>query len=211
MTETIEMGRLDDILAKVKGEYIRAFEKHGGILSTHEGYAVLQEEVDELWEDIKANKTDSSLEEAIQVAAMAVKYAYYIGKKQEEKAKAESEKVKPNWMDENFSSVVKGIQNNLKIINVVGYRRMGKTTLAAKLFRNFPNSFLLVQSASQAEYVCKEHFSRRTVNNIGYKFMDGNHYKLLIIDDVRSDEAFRAVLRHEDYDHVIVINGPDTV
>lgn len=48
--------------------------KHPKFNSTHEGYAVLKEEVDEMWDEIKANNTENSLDEAIQVAAMALSY-----------------------------------------------------------------------------------------------------------------------------------------
>jgi hypothetical protein len=46
--------------------------------SAHEGYAVLLEEVDELWDHVKASPTKRDREamrkEAIQVAAMAVRF-----------------------------------------------------------------------------------------------------------------------------------------
>ena len=46
--------------------------------SAHEGYAFMLEEVDELWEHVKVNQKKRDLEamraEAIQVAAMAVKF-----------------------------------------------------------------------------------------------------------------------------------------
>lgn len=47
--------------------------------STHEGFAVLKEEVDEMWDDIKANKLNPSIQEAIQVAAMAIRYVAEFG------------------------------------------------------------------------------------------------------------------------------------
>ena len=42
--------------------------------STHEGYAVIAEELDELWDDIKANREGPDIAEAIQVGAMALRY-----------------------------------------------------------------------------------------------------------------------------------------
>lgn len=42
--------------------------------SSHEGYAILLEEVDEMWDEIKKNDIRRSKEEAIQVAAMALSY-----------------------------------------------------------------------------------------------------------------------------------------
>ena len=62
----------DEIL-KCKRKYIESFN------STHEGYAVLKEEVDEMWDDIKKNRVRESVCEAIQVAAMAIRYIAEIG------------------------------------------------------------------------------------------------------------------------------------
>ncbi|TDK87552.1 hypothetical protein EUA02_26870 [Mycobacterium paragordonae] len=42
--------------------------------SPHEGYAVLREEVDELWDDVKADRLEASIAEAVQVGAMAMRY-----------------------------------------------------------------------------------------------------------------------------------------
>lgn len=48
-------------------------------VNQHEGYAVLLEEVDELWEEVKKNQRNYDLlaqrKEAIQVAAMAIRFA----------------------------------------------------------------------------------------------------------------------------------------
>jgi len=57
----------------------RAAELFKPFNSAHEGYAVLLEEVDELWEEVRKNlKTRSKKrmrEEAIQVAAMGIRFA----------------------------------------------------------------------------------------------------------------------------------------
>lgn len=45
----------------------------------HQGYAILLEEVDEMWTEIKANNRPLSVYEAIQVAAMAIRYAAEFG------------------------------------------------------------------------------------------------------------------------------------
>lgn len=48
-------------------------------VNQHEGYAVLLEEVDELWDDVKKNQRNYDLaaqrKEALQVAAMAIRFA----------------------------------------------------------------------------------------------------------------------------------------
>jgi len=67
----------DCILLEVKAELERARALHPRRFnSAHEGYAVLLEEVDELWDEIKANPQDRRRmrAEAIQVAAMAMRF-----------------------------------------------------------------------------------------------------------------------------------------
>lgn len=53
-------------------EFIRAREKFPPMNSAHEGYAVLLEEVEEMWEEIKADNIADAREEAIQVGAMVL-------------------------------------------------------------------------------------------------------------------------------------------
>ena len=53
--------------------------KHGPMNSIHEGYAVILEELDEVWDEVKKKTKERDLEnllkELIQVAAMAQKMA----------------------------------------------------------------------------------------------------------------------------------------
>ena len=71
-------NRLFDILAEVCKEVERAQQKHPTPMrSGHEGYAILKEEVDELWAEIKADRDDElTRKEAVQVAAMAVRFLH---------------------------------------------------------------------------------------------------------------------------------------
>lgn len=64
-------------LTRVKEELDRAYDKHGREpWSRHEFYAILLEEVEEMWDDIKADKPlEVVLKELIQVTAMCVRYA----------------------------------------------------------------------------------------------------------------------------------------
>ena len=62
-------------ISEVIKEYNFAKEKFCNFASTHEGYAVLLEEVDELWDEIKKNGSKDRLtKEAIQVAAMSIRF-----------------------------------------------------------------------------------------------------------------------------------------
>lgn len=65
-----------DVLEEVHTEVHRAEKKHKPQTSPHGAYAVLLEEVDELWEEIKKNngRGADARKEAIQIAAMAVRY-----------------------------------------------------------------------------------------------------------------------------------------
>lgn len=63
----------------VKQELSTARQVHYPIRSLHEGFAVLLEEVDELWQEIKKKYSrfnrEHVLEEAVQVGAMAQRLA----------------------------------------------------------------------------------------------------------------------------------------
>lgn len=62
----------------VRQELERATGKFGCFASGHEGYAVIKEELDELWEEIKKRPGGSTNlrlgREATQVAAMAIRF-----------------------------------------------------------------------------------------------------------------------------------------
>jgi hypothetical protein len=68
----------DDIME----EYVRARKTFGSFASPHEAYAVLLEEMDELWEEVKANKGEPRLRrmkmrrEAMQIGAMALAFMH---------------------------------------------------------------------------------------------------------------------------------------
>ena len=55
-------------------EYYRARKKFKPFNSGHEGYAVILEELEELWDEIKADNRAKAHKEAIQLAAMALAY-----------------------------------------------------------------------------------------------------------------------------------------
>lgn len=59
---------------QLKNEIIDASTKFPPFNSAHEGYAIILEEVDEMWESIKENDLQNAKEEAIQVAAMAIRF-----------------------------------------------------------------------------------------------------------------------------------------
>ncbi len=68
-----------DAMAVIEDELNRATRLHGSFHNAHEGFAVLLEEVDELWDEVKKNpakhpeRTVKILAEATQVAAMAAR------------------------------------------------------------------------------------------------------------------------------------------
>ncbi len=68
-------GLNSKIAFEINEEIIKAKTKHpGDFYSLHEGYAVLLEEVDEVWDDIKKDQSKETIKkELIQVAAMAVR------------------------------------------------------------------------------------------------------------------------------------------
>lgn len=70
--------RQEKAIELVVSELNDAMKKFPLFNSSHEGYAVIKEEVDELWDEIKNNKHPMSevnqKKEAIQVAAMGIKF-----------------------------------------------------------------------------------------------------------------------------------------
>lgn len=71
------LAHMDQVLQRVRDEVERAIRKHRPMNSPHEGYAVIAEELDELWEDVRADAGRDPLrgiKEAVQVAAMGVRY-----------------------------------------------------------------------------------------------------------------------------------------
>lgn len=65
---------VDEVVVEVLSELQTAFEKFPKFNSAHEGYAILKEEVDELWREIKTKDSTDMRDEAIQVAAMALRF-----------------------------------------------------------------------------------------------------------------------------------------
>ena len=67
-----------EIIDAILEEYDQAEARFGAYNSAHEGYAVLKEEVDELWDEIKLKehlRLPYKLQrEAIQVAAVAMRF-----------------------------------------------------------------------------------------------------------------------------------------
>jgi hypothetical protein len=68
------------ILRDLRAEMDRAERAHGPFHSAHEGYAVILEELDELWEEVRKKRSKRSKaamrREAVQVAAMAIRFIY---------------------------------------------------------------------------------------------------------------------------------------
>ena len=71
------------VLKRVESEVARAQAKFKPYNSAHEGHSVIEEEFDELWDEIKNNKAEGSkerqMQEALQVAATAVRFIHDLG------------------------------------------------------------------------------------------------------------------------------------
>ena len=68
-----------NIWMEIQSEWAKATGNWPAFNTAHEGYAILKEEVDELWDHVKTNQKKRDIEamrkEAIQIAAMAVRFA----------------------------------------------------------------------------------------------------------------------------------------
>lgn len=69
---------VSEALGAVDAELWAAIERYPAFNSAHEGFSVLKEEVDELWDEVKAKQGSRDLtklrKEAVQVAAMALRF-----------------------------------------------------------------------------------------------------------------------------------------
>jgi hypothetical protein len=71
--------KTDLMVTKIIEEMGRATREYGAFRSTHEGYAVIKEELEELWEEIKKNNAVNVNAEALQLAAMTLKFLVDFG------------------------------------------------------------------------------------------------------------------------------------
>lgn len=76
--EVSKLKALDQAVEEAIQELVNATMAFPGFNSAHEGFAVMNEEVDELWDHVKVNQKRRDAEkmrkEAIQVAAMALRF-----------------------------------------------------------------------------------------------------------------------------------------
>jgi hypothetical protein len=71
---TVGRNTLDSVLGEVTDELRRAESKFAKFNSRHEAYAVILEELDELWDEVKANDHAKARKEAVQVATVALRF-----------------------------------------------------------------------------------------------------------------------------------------
>lgn len=79
MTERIFLSGFEsEAILAAERELAGAITKFAPFNSAHEGFAVLKEEVDELWDEVRAKQGARDIEamrkEAVQVAAMALRF-----------------------------------------------------------------------------------------------------------------------------------------
>lgn len=80
--DAIDRSNVALIIGDVRAELEQARALFPRFNSAHEGWAVIQEELDELWQEVKANKGGTAVaynagpmyQEAKQVAAMAIRF-----------------------------------------------------------------------------------------------------------------------------------------
>ena len=65
---------MTDVLDAIVTELTSARRKFPAFHSGHEGYAVIREELDELWDAVKRDDIAHARREAVQVAAMALRF-----------------------------------------------------------------------------------------------------------------------------------------
>jgi hypothetical protein len=75
---------LHEVLVEIQDEVLALVKEHGEFRSLHEGYAVILEELEELWCEVKRPPESRDLQrlrsEALDVAASAAKFALFVEK-----------------------------------------------------------------------------------------------------------------------------------
>ncbi|MCJ7559154.1 hypothetical protein MUO79_00870 [Candidatus Bathyarchaeota archaeon] len=83
----LPMTGLREVLVEVRSEVYAMVKEHGDFKSCHEGYAVILEELEELWDEVKRPSESRDLRrlrsEALNVAASAAKFALFVEKELE--------------------------------------------------------------------------------------------------------------------------------
>lgn len=77
---------MEQIIKAIEKELKWAAEhpEKGNFNSPHKGYAVIKEELEELWDAIKQNRIQGACDESIRVAAMSIQFVLNFGKKTKE-------------------------------------------------------------------------------------------------------------------------------
>lgn len=75
---TTDHPTLEHIISMVRYEILHAVAKHPPMNSPHEGHSVIMEELDELWDHVKADtgRSNDARKEAIQIACTAIRYVH---------------------------------------------------------------------------------------------------------------------------------------
>jgi hypothetical protein len=74
LTSSVEQAKQIDILMEIQDEFQNARLKFKPMRGPHEGYAVILEEFEEMWDEIKKNDREETRKEAIQVGAMILAF-----------------------------------------------------------------------------------------------------------------------------------------
>lgn len=80
----VRLSAVEACLEAVRAELHAAIGKFPPFSSPHEGYAIIKEELDELWDEVKADngRGREAHREALQVAAMGLRYLVDLGREQ---------------------------------------------------------------------------------------------------------------------------------
>ncbi len=83
MEDDFRITNIGKTIKAIIAEYNYSIVKNEPLNSPHEGWALIKQKVDGLWEEIKKNNTDNSKEaimkEAAQIGAMAMRFMVDLG------------------------------------------------------------------------------------------------------------------------------------
>lgn len=82
--QAVKLDCVEEAASEAVAEVRRAMTLFGPFKNGHEGWAIIREEVDELWDEVKHNKATDHVarqrKEAIQIATMALRFVVELGR-----------------------------------------------------------------------------------------------------------------------------------
>ncbi|MEK6860519.1 MAG: hypothetical protein AABY07_00980 [Nanoarchaeota archaeon] len=93
MYAVLHTDKIVNLATEISTTVIKEAAKYPKWTSVHHGYAIILEELDEAWEEIKKNNIEEAVKEMKQVAAMAQTFVLFFQKQDDKEVIKENKEV----------------------------------------------------------------------------------------------------------------------